>query len=90
MVAGCFFRDSLDHPLQLRDRRVLLGVQKVRRLFPPDHEKHVHDGVMDGDARGLAEVQVEGGRVLDALGAAQLCGEAADNGADLGSQKNDK
>ena len=82
MVAGCFFRDSLDHPLQLRDRRVLLGVQKVRRLFPPDHEKHVHDGVMDG--RGLAEVLVDRGTDF---GAAQLQ-EAADDGVFV--PRNDK
>jgi hypothetical protein len=36
--------DALNHPLELGDGRVLLGIEEEGRLLAPDHEEHVHLG----------------------------------------------
>ncbi len=54
LVRRSHLGDALHHLLQLRNHRVLLGVQEEGGLLAPDHEEHVHPGGLEegGDGGG--------------------------------------
>lgn len=42
LFVGSFLSDALDHPLEVEDLSVLLGVQEDGGLLPTNHQEHVH------------------------------------------------